>query len=114
MKYATIARGRQRYSIQMMCRLLEVSRSGYYAAKTRPESSRSKQDRELMAQIKRVHVTSGGVYGSPRVQAELAADVQDTYSKWKDDPRFRAWMTDEAFRYVIPERDRERFGAQDR
>ena len=74
MKYATIARGRERYSIQMMCRLLEVSRSGYYAAKTRPESSRSKQDRELMAQIKRVHVTSGGVYGSPRVQAELAAD----------------------------------------
>jgi len=73
-KYATIERGRERYSIQMMCRLLGVSRSGYYAAKTRPESSRSKQDRELMVQIKRVHATSRGVYGSPRVQAELAAD----------------------------------------
>ena len=76
MKYATIARGRERYSIQMMCRLLEVSRSGYYAAKTRPESPRSKQDRELMTEIRRVHAESRGVYGSPRVQAELAADGQ--------------------------------------
>ena len=74
MKYATIERSRQRYSIQMMCRLLGVSRSGYYAAKTRPESSRSKQDRELMSEIKRVHAKSRGVYGSPRVQAELAAE----------------------------------------
>jgi putative transposase len=54
-----------------MCRLLDVSRSGYYAAKTRPESTQSKQDRELMREIKRVHAQSKGVYGSPRVQAEL-------------------------------------------
>ena len=55
-----------------MCRLLGVSRSGYYAAKTRLESPRSKQDRELMAEIRRVHSASRGVYGSPRIQAELA------------------------------------------
>ena len=57
-----------------MCRLLSVSRSGYYAAKTRPESSRSKQDRELVTEITRVHSASRGVYGSPRVQAELVAE----------------------------------------
>jgi transposase InsO family protein len=56
----------------MMCRLLCVSRSGYYAAKTRPESARSKLDRELLHEIKRVHEKSKGVYGSPRIQAELA------------------------------------------
>jgi putative transposase len=55
-----------------MCRLLCVSRSGYYAAKTRPESARSKLDRELLHEIKRVHEKSKGVYGSPRIQAELA------------------------------------------
>ncbi len=55
----------------MMCRLLEVSRSGYYAAKTRPESKRSLHDRTLMKEIKRIHAISKGVYGSPRVRAEL-------------------------------------------
>ena len=74
MKYAHIERCRQRYSIQMMCRLLGVSRSGYYAAKTRPESPRSKRDRELMTEIKRVHAESRGVYGSPRVHAELTEE----------------------------------------
>lgn len=55
-----------------MCRLLKVSRSGYYAAKSRPESARSKRDRELLREIKRVHSQSKGVYGSPRIKAELA------------------------------------------
>lgn len=57
-----------------MCRLLGVSRSGYYASKTRGESKRSKQDRRLMEDIKRIHVASKGVYGAPRVRAELAAE----------------------------------------
>lgn len=57
-----------------MCRLLSISRSGYYASKTRGESKRSKQDRGLMEDIKRIHVASKGVYGAPRVRAELAAE----------------------------------------
>ncbi len=71
MKYATIERNRNRYSIQMMCRLLHVSRSGFYAAKTRPESARCKQDRKLIKEIRRVHTQSKGVYGSPKIRAEL-------------------------------------------
>lgn len=54
-----------------MCRLLDVSRSGYYASKTRPESTRSKNDRELLQKIKRVHAETKGVYGSSRIKAEL-------------------------------------------
>jgi transposase InsO family protein len=57
-----------------MCRVLGVSRSGYYAAKTRPESARAVADRELLTQIKRVHSASRGVYGSPRIKAQLADD----------------------------------------
>ena len=74
MKYAQIERCRERYSIQMMCRLLGVSRSGYYASKHRPEGIRARRDRELMAEVKRVHAASRGVYGSPRVHAELVAE----------------------------------------
>jgi len=57
----------------MMCRLLRVSASGYYAWRIRPESSRTKSDRALMTEIRQVHQDSKGVYGSPRVHAELLA-----------------------------------------
>ena len=73
MKYACIDHRRDRYPVRLMCRLLRVSASGYYAWRMRPESPRAKSDRTLMAEIKRVHQNSKGVYGSPKVRAELAA-----------------------------------------
>jgi len=57
-----------------MCRLLRVSASGYYAWRIRPESQRAKSDRELVPKIKRIHAQSKGVYGSPKIQAELASE----------------------------------------
>jgi putative transposase len=54
-----------------MCRVLEVSKSGYYAWRTRPESARAKIDRELTRVIRRLHGESHGVYGSPKIREDL-------------------------------------------
>lgn len=57
-----------------MCRLLGVSASGYYAWRHRSESGRAQPGRKLLVEIRRIHKTSKGVYGSPRVHAELVAE----------------------------------------
>ena len=74
MKYACIEHRQDQYSVRMMCRQLGVSASGYYAWRKRPESLRTKSDRELLPRIKQIHAESKGVYGSPRITAELASE----------------------------------------
>jgi len=55
----------------MMCRLLKVSRSGYYSWSVRRPSARALRAAELTREIQRVHKKSRGIYGSPRVHAQL-------------------------------------------
>jgi putative transposase len=57
-----------------MCRALEVSPSGFYAARDRAPSRRTQSDAKLAAQIRAIHDDSRGTYGMPRIHAELAAD----------------------------------------
>jgi putative transposase len=60
------------HAVRMMCRLLGVSASGYYAWVRRPPAERARADEALGARIQAIHKRSRGTYGSPRVQAELA------------------------------------------
>jgi putative transposase len=53
------------------CRVLNVSRSGYYEWLTRLDSPRSQENELLLKHIRRIHEESRGTYGSPRVHAEL-------------------------------------------
>jgi len=60
------------YPVATMCRVLEISTSGYYAWRQRPLSRRAREDARLRARIETIHTESRGTYGSPRVHAELA------------------------------------------
>ena len=56
MRYACIHRRREQYSVRTMCRLLRVSRSGYYDWRNRGESTRKRRDRQLMPLVRQVHL----------------------------------------------------------
>ena len=55
----------------MACRLLGVSRSGFYARRNKPLSPRDEENELLLKHIRQIHDDSRGTYGSPRVHAEL-------------------------------------------
>jgi len=57
-----------------MCRVLEVSVSGYYAWVHRPVSQRTQANADLLVAIRRIYEESQGTYGSPRIWAELRAE----------------------------------------
>jgi len=67
-----VIRGNQdQFPVALMCRLLEVSRSGFYAWVSRPESTRSSENRQLTEEITKIFDDSRKTYGSPRVHADL-------------------------------------------
>ena len=62
-----------RWPVAVLCDVLEVSRSGYYAWRTRPVSARTTRRAELAEQVRLAYAQGRGAYGSPRVCAELVA-----------------------------------------
>ena len=57
-----------------VARVLEVSASGYYAWRTRPESKRAASNRQLLADVRRLQTHYHGRYGSPRMHTALRAE----------------------------------------
>jgi len=62
------------HSVGVMCRLLKISRSGFYAWLERPMSARARQDLWLTGKIEAIHRRSRETYGAPMIHAELADD----------------------------------------
>jgi hypothetical protein len=66
-----IAAERANHSISLMCRLLNVSRSGFHAWERRPPSGRALADAWLVELIAKIHQESRGTYGARRIHAAL-------------------------------------------
>lgn len=62
------------YPTSMLCRVLGVSESGFYAWRSRPVSARKLKDDALCGWIQKIHAQSRETYGAPRIHAELRAD----------------------------------------
>jgi putative transposase len=75
MRYTFIEAHRDQWKVSMMCRLLQVSCSGYYAWRTRPVSQREMANQALLAAIEEAFAASDGTYGSPRIYEEVKNQV---------------------------------------
>ena len=73
MRYDFVEAHRGRWPVRLMCRVLEVSASGYYAWRKRPESARARANRVLLADLRRFHAEHHGRYGSPRMHGPRSA-----------------------------------------
>jgi hypothetical protein len=70
-RYAFIAEKQVAFPVTMLCRVLEVSRSGFYNYLASPETMRQRRDSALSAKARSVFLEHKGRYGSPRVRREL-------------------------------------------
>lgn len=109
------------------CRVLKVSRAGYYEWRGRPASARQVADAQLVETITQVHHDSRGTYGSPRVHAELRLGLglvcgrkrvarlmqiaglrgvchQRKHRHWKPDPATHDDLVKRRFTAVAPDR----------
>jgi len=71
MRFQFIEDHRGEFPIPLMCKVLEVSKSGYYAWRSRSESRHAREDRRLKYQIRIIFKQNRQTYGSPRVHDEL-------------------------------------------
>lgn len=112
MRYRFIESHCDEFQITTMCKVLQVSRSGYYDWRNRGPSQRKRRNEELLELICQVHKESRGTYGSPRVTAELKARevevgrrrvarlMRENYIRGRSPRRFRA-TTDSDHRYEV-------------
>ncbi len=73
-KYAWIAKQQDLYPVSVICRVLEVSRAGFYHWRQRPPSQHQQEDERLKVAIRAPHSKTRQTYGAVRLQAELAAE----------------------------------------
>ena len=76
MKYAWIAEHRDSFPVAVMCQVLRVSTSGYYASLVRMPSPRAQRHERIQQAVQQVHAESYGIYGSRKI-AEVLEERDD-------------------------------------
>jgi transposase InsO family protein len=74
MKFAFVHAEKAHFPVTALCRLLDVSRQGYYAYAARGPSPRVKTEGALQERVRCLHDESRGTYGSPRLRKALRAE----------------------------------------
>jgi hypothetical protein len=74
MRFRFIEDHRDAWPVRLLCAVLEVSASGYYAWRGRLESARAAVNRGLLANVRRIHDQHRRRYGAPRIHAALRAE----------------------------------------
>ena len=94
MRFAFIRDHHAEFPVEVLCDVLGVSRSGYYAWRDRPPSPAAARRGRLIEQIREAHKESRSTYGSPRVHRELAARgvacCENTVARLMTDHEIRA------------------------
>jgi transposase InsO family protein len=81
MRFEFIEAEKAMFPIRLMCRVLRVTATGFYAWRSRPESKRAARDRQLTAKVRAFHEASRGTYGSPRILKDLQEDGEKVSRK---------------------------------
>ena len=79
MKYAFIKQHEDHHPAKLMCQVMGIHPSGYYAWKKQPVSARAKDNQRLLGLIKQSWLESGCVYGYRKVYDDMM-DLSDVYS----------------------------------
>jgi hypothetical protein len=120
--FSFIAAEKANYPVAVMCRVFGVNRTGFHNWERRPPSDRALTDAWLTERIERIHDASRGVYGAPRIHAELRIEhgirvVLDESEQRREAPgrmdrrcRFEAWLSGKGCRPA--RRRRCRHGSQ--
>jgi transposase InsO family protein len=74
MRYRFIDKHRGEHKVRTLCRVMEVSTSGFYAWRSREDSQRERSNRRLLIEIKVIHARSKRSYGSPRIYEALVQE----------------------------------------
>lgn len=93
MKYAWIDAQRGDYGLNEMCRLLDVSESGYRAWQRGGKAERKRlTDAQMLALIKSIHAEFKGSYGSPRMVRQQKAGTRLSNADWRFGPQGSMFM----------------------
>jgi putative transposase len=101
MRFVFIRAHERIFHVTTMCRVLEVSRAGFYKWRAHPLAERVKADLVLAAKIRAIHTGRRRAYGSPRVHRELRAQGLRCGEK-----RVARVMREQAIRAIAPKRYR--------